>query len=236
MAVPNRSTRSRSRWTPSGRSVLFAGMTVVISLLGLLLVGLPFVSGLGIAAALTVAVVMSSSVTLLPAAVGLADRRIETTRWRGVIAAGLVSLGLLGLGLGISPLLVALPLAVVVLVAGSIAVVGEPARRTLPPRQREAAAETFWYRLSRTVQARPWTFAIGGTLFLLLLAVPVTSLRLGLLGRGQRSGVDHDPPGLRPVERGFRPGCQRPADRRHGDLGPSGPGHAQLDRRPDRRP
>ena len=42
----------------AGRSVIFAGATVVVSLLGLLLMGLPFVAGLGLAAATTVALVM----------------------------------------------------------------------------------------------------------------------------------------------------------------------------------
>ena len=194
----------------SGRSVLFAGMTVVISLLGLLLVGLPFVSGLGIAAALTVSVVMVSSVTLLPAAVGLADRRMERTRWRGVVAAGFVSMALIGVGLGISPLLVGFPLAVVVLIAGSVAIAGNPLRRTLPPRREKPLRDTFWYRLSRTVQARPWAFALGGTAVLLLLALPVTSLRLGFSDEGNAPESTTMRQAYDLLSDGFGPGANGP--------------------------
>ena len=85
----------------AGRSVVFAGATVVISLLGMLLMGVGFVGGLGITAAVTVAVTVLASVTLLPALLGFAGSRIERTRWRGLTAAGFVALGLVGLGLGV---------------------------------------------------------------------------------------------------------------------------------------
>ena len=51
----------------AGRAVVFAGLTVVVSLLGLLIIGLSFVTGLGIAASVTVLSTMVASVTLLPA-------------------------------------------------------------------------------------------------------------------------------------------------------------------------
>ncbi|MEQ9161586.1 MAG: MMPL family transporter, partial [Ilumatobacter fluminis] len=84
----------------AGRAVVFAGITVVVSLLGMLLIGLPFVAGMGMSAAATVFVTLISSVTLLPALLSLTHSRIEVTRWRGLIAAGFVALGLLGAGLG----------------------------------------------------------------------------------------------------------------------------------------
>ena len=75
----------------AGRSVLFAGITVVISLLGMLLMGVTFVQGLAVGAASVVAVTVVASLTLLPALLGFAGQRIELTRWRGLIAAGLVA-------------------------------------------------------------------------------------------------------------------------------------------------
>ncbi|MCU1375353.1 MAG: hypothetical protein JWO68_2639, partial [Actinomycetia bacterium] len=54
----------------SGRAVLFAGTTVVISLLGLFVVGLSFIRGMATGAALAVLIVMLASVTLLPAVLG----------------------------------------------------------------------------------------------------------------------------------------------------------------------
>ena len=56
----------------AGRAVVFAGVTVVVSLLGMLLIGLEFISGLGIGAATTVAVTMIASITLLPALLSFA--------------------------------------------------------------------------------------------------------------------------------------------------------------------
>ena len=163
----------------AGRSVIFAGATVVVSLLGMLFIGIPFVTGFGVAAAATVAVVMVGSVTLLPSLIALLGERITTTRVRGIIAAVLLSVALFGFGAGIEPLLGALPVAVIVLVAGMFGRDRNPLRRKLRPRRERPVRETGWYRLSRAVQARPWAFAIGGTLLLLLLAAPVLVLRFG---------------------------------------------------------
>jgi RND superfamily putative drug exporter len=54
----------------AGRTVLFAGTTVVIALLGMLLLGLSFLNGPAVAAALAVALTMIGSLTLLPALLG----------------------------------------------------------------------------------------------------------------------------------------------------------------------
>jgi RND superfamily putative drug exporter len=70
--------------TTSGRAVLFAGITVVISLLGLFLIGLRFVQGLAIGASVTVAVVMLASVTLLPSVLGFCGHVIDRLRVPGL--------------------------------------------------------------------------------------------------------------------------------------------------------
>jgi len=61
----------------AGRAVLFAGTTVVISLLGLFIMGVDFVNGLAIGASVTVAVVMLASITLVPALLGFVGRSID---------------------------------------------------------------------------------------------------------------------------------------------------------------
>jgi RND superfamily putative drug exporter len=61
----------------SGRAVLFAGTTVVISLLGILLMGFSFVQGIAVGGAGAVLVTMLASVTLLPAILGFAGRNID---------------------------------------------------------------------------------------------------------------------------------------------------------------
>ncbi|MEV4621475.1 MMPL family transporter [Asanoa sp. NPDC049573] len=60
----------------AGSAVLFAGGTVVIALAGLALVGIPFLTVMGLAAAGTVAVAVLVAVTLLPALLGFAGRRV----------------------------------------------------------------------------------------------------------------------------------------------------------------
>ena len=163
----------------AGRSVIFAGATVVVSLLGMLFIGIPFVSGFGVAAASAVLVVMVGSITLLPSLITLLGDRMTVTRVRGMVAAVLLSVALFGFGAGIEPLAGALPAAVIVLLAGFLGGDRNPLRRRMRPRQARPLRETGWYRLSRQVQARPWVFAIGGTLLLLLLAAPVLVLRFG---------------------------------------------------------
>jgi RND superfamily putative drug exporter len=142
----------------------------------MLLMGVGFIQGLAVGAASVVAVTVAASLTLLPALLGFAGQRIELTRWRGLIAAGLAAIALVGVGLKVTPLTMALPLAVVVLVAGFF--VG-PLKRPVPRPAPKPLRETAAYRWSRVIQHRPWTAAIGGALALVLLAVPVLSLRLG---------------------------------------------------------
>ena len=61
----------------AGRAVLFAGVTVMISLFGLFLMGVEFVRGLAAGASMTVGFVMVASVTLLPAVLGFAGHTID---------------------------------------------------------------------------------------------------------------------------------------------------------------
>src|SRR5690606_941304 len=63
----------------AGRAVLFAGTTVVISLLGMIIMGMSFVTGLAVNAASVVALTMVASLTLLPALLALAGPRVEIT-------------------------------------------------------------------------------------------------------------------------------------------------------------
>jgi RND superfamily putative drug exporter len=160
----------------AGRSVLFAGTTVVISLLGMLLMGVTIVQGLAVGAAAVVAITVAASLTLLPALIGFAGERIERTRWRGLIAAALIATALAGIGLGITPLVIGLPLAALVIVAGFFVPF---LKREVPRRAPRPRAETAAYRWSRVIQHRPWTAALTGTVILLVLAAPVLGLRLG---------------------------------------------------------
>ena len=61
----------------SGRAVLFAGCTVVISLLGMLLLGQPFIYGLSFGAISAVVLVMGAALTLLPGLLGFTGLTID---------------------------------------------------------------------------------------------------------------------------------------------------------------
>lgn len=64
----------------AGHAVLFAGSTVVVAILALTFAGVPFIGAMGIAAALTVAVMVVASLTLLPALLGLLGHRVDRLR------------------------------------------------------------------------------------------------------------------------------------------------------------
>jgi putative drug exporter of the RND superfamily len=64
----------------AGRSVLVAGGTVVISLMGLILMGLDYMNGVALSASLAVLVVMAASVTLLPALLSMAGASVNRLR------------------------------------------------------------------------------------------------------------------------------------------------------------
>ncbi|MEN9621333.1 MAG: hypothetical protein RL499_1526, partial [Actinomycetota bacterium] len=60
----------------AGSAVVFAGATVIIALLGLLVVGVPFLSVMGVGAAFAVLVAIAAAVTLLPAFLGVAKEKL----------------------------------------------------------------------------------------------------------------------------------------------------------------
>ncbi|MEU7906844.1 MMPL family transporter [Actinoplanes sp. NPDC049118] len=66
----------------AGSAVVFAGVTVVIALAGLAVVGIPFLTVMGLAAAGTVAVAVLVAITLLPALLGFAGERVLPRRLR----------------------------------------------------------------------------------------------------------------------------------------------------------
>lgn len=60
----------------AGSAVVFAGVTVIIALLGLLVVDIPFLSVMGVGAAVAVALAIGVATTLVPALLGLAKSRL----------------------------------------------------------------------------------------------------------------------------------------------------------------
>jgi RND superfamily putative drug exporter len=72
----------------SGRTVLFAGITVCIALLGMLTVGVSVLSGAAIAASIAVLLPMAAAQTLAPALIGFLGKRVLTRKQRAALEAG----------------------------------------------------------------------------------------------------------------------------------------------------
>ncbi|MEV4762295.1 MMPL family transporter [Micromonospora chokoriensis] len=69
----------------AGSAVVFAGATVVIALAGLAVVNIPFLTVMGLAAAGTVTVAVLVAITLQPALLGFAGRRVLPRRLRSTV-------------------------------------------------------------------------------------------------------------------------------------------------------
>jgi RND superfamily putative drug exporter len=70
----------------SGRAVLFAGIVVVIAMLGMMLLGISFLYGPAIGAALSVLATMSAALTLMPALLSKLGGRVKPARGDGDLA------------------------------------------------------------------------------------------------------------------------------------------------------
>ena len=147
----------------AGRAVLFAGATVVIALLGLFVVGLPFMDGLATATIVAVALVLAAALTLLPAIFGFAGTAIDRLHIPGLLA-----------------------------------------------RPGATTSRGFWSRWGETVQKRPWICAASALAVLVVLAVPLFSMRLAF------SDAGNDPTSLTTrqaydmLAEGFGPGFNGP--------------------------
>jgi RND superfamily putative drug exporter len=146
----------------SGRAVLFAGSTVCIALLGLLVLGTSFLNGLAVAATLTVVCTVVAALTLLPALLGLFGMRVLSRRQRRALAAG------------------------------------TPARAGLLAR---------W---AGAVQRRPGMLAAAAIAVMLVLAIPVLSLRLGSSDQGNDSSSSTTRQAYDLLAEGFGPGFNGP--------------------------
>jgi RND superfamily putative drug exporter len=75
----------------SGRTVLFAGLTVCIALLGQFALGVSYLYGLSLSSAIAVALTMATSLTFLPAMLGFLGPKVLSRRERAALAAGSLS-------------------------------------------------------------------------------------------------------------------------------------------------
>ncbi len=144
----------------AGRAVLFAGSTVVISLLGLLILNTETFRGVAVGMTIGVVFTMLGSVTLLPALLGFVGKNID--------------------------------------------------RFGLPHRSRETDRPAFWSRWAKFVQRRPWPAFIGALLVLIVIALPIGSLRLGFGDAGNSPTSSTTRRAYDLLAKGFGPGFNGP--------------------------
>jgi RND superfamily putative drug exporter len=196
----------------SGRAVLFAGITVMISLLGLFVVGISFVRGLAVAGALAVLVMVFAALTLLPAFLGFAGRQIETTTRA---AAGGVGVAVLAAVVAIITNTLAIflfGLVVGILVWGLsfVPALKTQLRSALPAHKVKPKEQQFWWKWSRFIQHRPWPAFIGGVAVLLVLAIPLLDIRLGFGDTGNLPSTYTARKAYDLIAEGFGPGYGSP--------------------------
>jgi RND superfamily putative drug exporter len=151
----------------SGRAVVFAGITVVISLLGMFFLNLDFMRSMAIGAVLAVLMTMLAAITLLPAMLGFVGKNIDRLR---------------------VPFL----------------------HKPTEVGSAEGNRASFWYRWSRVIQARPWPALVISTAVLLILAIPVFSIRLGFADAGNRLESDTTRQAYDLLSEGFGVGFNSP--------------------------
>ncbi|MFG2474204.1 MMPL family transporter [Streptomyces fagopyri] len=72
----------------AGSAVVFAGLTVVIALVGLSVVNIPMLTKMGVAAAGTVAIAVLIALTLIPALLGYAGRKVQPAGQKSRLLGG----------------------------------------------------------------------------------------------------------------------------------------------------
>ncbi len=149
----------------SGRAVLFAGTTVCIALLGMLVLNVSYVSGLGIAAAITVLFTMAAATTLLPALLGFLGMRVLSRRERRRLAAA-----------GFAP----------------------------------DGTAGWWARWAAFVQRHPLQLTAAAAVVMVVLAIPVLSLRLGSSDAGNDPASSTTRQSYDMLSEGFGPGFNSP--------------------------
>ncbi len=172
----------------SGRAVVFAGITVAVSISSLAVIGIDFITKLGLGAAITVVTSVLAAITLLPALLSLLHRGLEYRVLRGILG-------------GLSRVL---------------RYSWPPKEYRWPPwwpdpdDSPKGQMASTWGRWGRFVTKRPWV-TVGVTLgLLLILAIPVLDMRLGSSDAGTNPADTTTRQAYDLLAEGFGPGFNGP--------------------------
>jgi putative drug exporter of the RND superfamily len=168
----------------SGAAIVVAGGTVVVAILGLYVSGVPFVGAMGLASAIVVAVAMLAALTLMPAFMGVAKQNVRAIKdLRAAKRATRDS-------------------ADDAAAASSLAALAAAS---------DAAHENSAFaRWGRKVSDRPTPWAIAATCVLVILAIPLFSMRLGQLDAGTNPTSESIRRAYDLIATGFGPGANGP--------------------------
>ncbi|WP_299540472.1 MMPL family transporter [uncultured Streptomyces sp.] len=148
----------------AGSAVVFAGLTVVIALAGLSVVNIPMLTKMGLAAAGTVVIAVLVALTLVPAVMGFAGKRI----------------------------------------------MGRKARKAAEAENRPDAKPNLGTRWARFVLRKPVWVLLVGVLGLGAVAIPATSLEMGLPDEGSQPTSTTQRQAYDMLSDGFGPGFNGP--------------------------
>ncbi|MBW1604424.1 MMPL family transporter [Streptomyces sp. JJ66] len=153
----------------AGSAVVFAGLTVVIALAGLTIVGVPLLTKMGLAAAGTVVIAVLVAITLVPAALGMVGKRIFGRKVRAA-----------------NP------------------------ETGVPPAADLDAKQPMGVRWARFTLRRPVLVLLTAVIGLGVLAVPVSSMNLGLPDEGNQPESTTQRRAYDLIAEGFGPGVNGP--------------------------
>jgi RND superfamily putative drug exporter len=174
----------------AGRSVLAAGLTVTIGMLGLLVLRMPLLNGVAVAASATVALTVLGSLTLLPAMLGCTGTRLgrPSRLRRGRRAARAAN----GTGTAGS--------------TGATAGAAAPGQPGSPRYGKPHGAE----RWAAVIQRRPVIAAVLSTAAILALAAPALGMKLSMPDESAEARGTMGYATYATMARGFGPGFDAP--------------------------
>jgi putative drug exporter of the RND superfamily len=172
----------------AGGAVVFAGLTVVIALSGLSVVGIPFLTTMGLAAAATVAVAVLIAITLVPALLGFAGHRLDNWGIPGTPASRRRKAAR----------------------ATSHAIANAVSPVASAPPETRTDKPNFGTRWARGIVKRPVPVLVTAVIALGLVALPALSLRLGQPDDGNQPTTSTSRKAYDLLAKGFGPGFNGP--------------------------